>query len=187
MELWEGLFRETDKLIDHLVPKAEREDSVILTVNSKIKIPAHAWHPQNRSATMKALADHLSQDGQLEQFNVEQAETPAQGTCPVCGWIHDPAFTALRIDDGEAILLSGVLPEIVRLVHQAHEKGLSALSTKNELLVRTCGGYQNPCKAFDDLNRRKEYKCLFDTRRRGFISLRGAVGRNRNKSEPRSE
>jgi hypothetical protein len=38
-------------------------------------------------------------------------------------------------------------------------------------------------RPFDDLNRRNEYKQLFDTRKRGLISLRGAFGRNRNKSE----
>jgi len=71
------------------------------------------------------------------------------------------------------LLLGGVLPEIVRLVHQAHEQGFPALSTKAEALVKACGGYRHPCKAFDDLKQRAAYQQLFDTRRRGFIALRG--------------
>ena len=80
-------------------------------------------------------------------------------------------------------MLRGILPEIVALVHEAHEKGLPALSTKDDKLIEVCGGYKHPCKAFDDLRHRNDYKILFDTRKRGFISLRGAVGISRNKSE----
>jgi hypothetical protein len=81
------------------------------------------------------------------------------------------------------VSLAGCLPEILRLVHCSHEKGLPALSTKDDALLKACGGYHNPCKAFDDLNRRTEYKKLFDTRKRGFIALRGYPGISRNKSE----
>ena len=187
LELWDGLLREIDKLADKLIPKAQREDSVILSVNSQIKVPASAWHPENRSATIKGIADCLAQGGELEQINVVRGEAPGGGACPVCGWIHDAGFTAIQTGNGEAILLRGVLPVIVRLVHRAHENGLPALGTKDDELLKTCGGYGNPCKAFDDLKRSKEYKRLFDTGRRGFISLRGALGINRNQSESSPE
>ena len=183
MELWEGLFGAVDQLTDKLIPKAQTEDSVILTVNSQIKVPAAAWRPENRSATIKSMADALPPGWELEQIQVGPTQKREAGACPTCGWIHDATLTAIRIGDGEAVTLGGILPDIVRLVHEAHAKGLPALSTKDDELLKTCGGYGNPCKAFDDLKHRHEYKLLFDTRRRGFIALRGAVGRSRNKSE----
>jgi hypothetical protein len=48
-------------------------------------------------------------------------------------------------------------------------------------------GYRHPCKAFADLNHRRDYQTLFDTRKRGFLSLRGANGINRNKSQSNPE
>jgi len=62
---------------------------------------------------------------------------------------------------------------MVSLVHKEHEKRLTGLSTKADTLLKTCGGYGNPCKAFYDLRQREAYKALFDTSRRGFIALRG--------------
>ena len=100
--------------------------------------------------------------------------------CPVCGWIHDVGFTQIIPDAGEPIFLRGVLPEIVRLVHAAHERGEPALFVKNQKLIDCVGGYRHPCKAFDDLKHRTDYKRLFDTRRRGFIALRRTIGTNRN-------
>lgn len=110
-----------------------------------------------------------------------------QKKCPVCGWLHDDGFTQIRPDADGVITLSGILPDIMRVVHRAHEKGFERLITKDDELRRVCGGYRHPCKAFGDLNRSADYQRLFDTRRRGFISLRGAVGRNRNKSESSPE
>ena len=124
----------------------------------------------------------------VRSSQLTMAEKPAKGeACPVCGWIHDAGLTQIKIAGADPISLSGLLPDIVRLVHRAHEKGLAGVSTKDDTLVKICGGYKHPCKAFDDLNQRAAYKLLFDTSRRGFISLRGAVGRNRNKSESNPE
>ena len=108
-------------------------------------------------------------------------------SCPVCCWIHDAGFTQIRVNQDGVITLGGILPDIVALVHCAHEKGLAGLSTKDDELLKICGGYRNPCKAFDDLNHRNDYKTLFETHKRGFISLHGAVGKNRNKSESNPE
>jgi hypothetical protein len=133
----------------------------------------------------------LAGAGEVEKIEVAHASSGAgksgKDACTVCGWIHDAGFSQIRIEEEDVILLRGVLSEIVRLVHQAHEKGLSGLSSKDVALISLCDGYRHPCKAFDDLKHREEYKRLFDTSRRGFISLRGASGRNRNKTEPRPE
>jgi hypothetical protein len=185
--LWKELLQAVDKTMARLVPKTESEDSIILSVNAQLKVPPNWWRPENRSAEITKITDGLSQAGELEKIDVGTAasgpEKRDDDTCRVCGWIHDPGFTQIKMDDSEAISLGGRLPEIFGLVHKAHEKGPTALSTKDEALVKTCGGYRNPCKAFDDLKHRNEYHRLFDTRSRGFISLRGAAGRNRNKSE----
>ena len=102
-----------------------------------------------------------------------------QFICQVCGWSHDPAFTRIETPSGGIDLGGGLLSEIVTVVHRAHENGQIGLNTKDEVLVRLCSGYKNPCKAFDDLNHRDDYKILFFTRRRGVISLNGAIGINR--------
>ncbi|MDR3406169.1 MAG: hypothetical protein P4L99_27025 [Chthoniobacter sp.] len=92
--------------------------------------------------------------------------------CPVCGWQHDAQFTQFIRPGRKAILLAGVLPDIVRAVHREMEKGLPRVSTKDDALLDRCGGYGNPCKAFYDLKQKEAYKALFDTSRRGFIALR---------------
>ena len=71
------------------------------------------------------------------------------------------------------VTLAGALPDIVRCVHAAHEKGFPRLSTKDDGLLRRCGSYRYPSKAFYDLGQSAAYKVLFDTSRRGFIALRG--------------
>jgi len=181
--LWDAILGEIGKLTNLLIPKAEREDSVILSVNAQIKVPLSLWRAENRSTLIKQISDANSVSGELVGISVQSAEIeagrPAGDACAVCGWTHDDGFTRVKADELEVIVLAGVLPDIVRLVHKAHEKGLNGLNTKDDELVRSCGGYRNPCKAFDDLKRRAEYKRLFDTRKRGFISLRGAIGRNR--------
>ena len=189
--LWTGILHSVDQIVGKLVPASESEESVILSVNARLKVPANWWRPENRSAAIKQIADAHSVAGELIGISVQAAgsgiEKHGHDACPVCGWIHDTGFTQIKIGGFEAVSLSGLLPDIVRLVHQAHEKGFAGVSTKDGDLLKTCGGYRHPCKAFDDLKRRREYKLLFDTRKRGFISLRGAVGINRNKSEAGSE
>jgi hypothetical protein len=186
-EFWEGLLREMEKLTGLLIPKTESRESVILSVNSTLKIPVDHWQPENRSAEIKKVADALAQIGEVDGLKVESAkniaDTRCQVACPVCGWIHDAGFTQIKASQDEVITLGGILPDIVALIHAAHENGFPALSTKDDKLLKVCGGYGNPCKAFDDLKHRNDYKSLFDTRKRGFISLRGANGINRNKSE----
>jgi hypothetical protein len=186
-EFWEGLLREMGKLTDQLIPKTESQESVILSVNSTLKIPIEHWRPENRSAEIKKLADALALLGEVEDFQVRPtkniAANQAQAVCDVCGWVHDTGFTQIKTDQSDVITLGGILPDIVALVHKAHANGFQALSSKDEKLVKLCGGYKHPCKVFDDLKHREDYKKLFDTRKRGFISLRGANGINRNKSE----
>ena len=190
-EFWEGLLREVEKITVMLLPKPESQESVILSVNSTLKIPLEHWQPENRSAEIEKVAHALAQIGELAQLNVQSTKSMydahRQVVCPVCGWIHDAGFAQIKVAQHEVILLTGVLPEIVAVVHHAHEKGFPALSTKDDELLKICRGYGNPCKAFDDLRHRDDYKILFDTRKRGFISLRGAIGANRNKSEPSPE
>jgi hypothetical protein len=182
-QLWKGVLQEVDKIAGMLIPKSESGESVIVSVNSKLKIPIEHWKPENRSAQIKKVADALAPIGEVEQLNVESIKTidypHNQNACPVCGWVHDPGFTQIKTSQNETIILSGILPGIVALAHGTHEKGLPALSTKDDYLLKICGGYGNPCKAFDDLKHRDDYKKLFDTRKRGFISLRGANGINR--------
>jgi hypothetical protein len=186
-EFWEGLLREVEKITGLLVPKTESRESVILSVNSTLKIPVEHWQPENRNAEIKKVADALAKIGELAQLNIESIKSiddvHRQVVCPVCGWVHDAGFTQIKANQGEVITLGGILKDIVALVHHAHKKGFAALSTKDDKLLEICGGYGNPCKAFDDLKHRNDYKSLFDTRKRGFISLRGALGINRNKSE----
>lgn len=185
--LWDAILGEIGKLTDQLIPKPEIEDSVIISVNAQIKVPLSQWHPENRGSLIKKISDAQSALGELVGIGVTpgagKAEPEARDECATCGLIHDGGFTRIKADDGEVIALAGVLPDIVRLIHKAHEKGLNGLCTKDDGLAKVCGGYRNPCKAFDDLKRRAEYKRLFDTRKRGFIALRGAIGRNRNQSE----
>ncbi len=186
-EFWEGFLRELDKLTGRMVPKTDSQESVILSVNSTLKIPVDHWHPENRSTTMKKVMDALAKIGEVDGIEINPTPSTAnpnrQAGCPVCGWIHDAGFTQIRTSQDEIITLGGILPDIVTLVHQAHAKGLPSMSTKDAGLVKVCGGYTHPCKAFDDLKHRDDYKRLFDTRKRGFISLRGALGIIRNKSE----
>jgi len=140
---------------------------------------------------MKKVADALALLGELEEFQVKptgnMAANQGQSICKICGWVHDAGFTQIKTDQGDGIQLGGILPDIVALVHRAHAKGLKGLSTKDEQLLKICRGYKHPSKAFDDLRHRSDYQLLFNTRIRGFISLRGADGINRNKSESNPE
>jgi len=97
---------------------------------------------------------------------------PGGNLCAACGLRHDPSLCQIILPSGQTITLAGVLPDIVRCIHRAHEKGFACLSTKDEELLKTCGGYGHPCKAFDDLGKSAAYKALFDTSRRGFVAFR---------------
>lgn len=173
---WEGLFQALDKLFRQLLPKEESEDSVILTVNAQLKIPASHWKPESTGGTMKMIAEALAQAGEVGHIQVQKkgwAQQQERKRCAVCGFTHDHAFTQILGASQEPITLAGVLPDIVRCVHGAHEKGFSRLSTKDEGLLRTCGKYGHPSKAFYDRGQSAAYKVLFDTSRRGFMALRG--------------
>lgn len=175
-EFWKELFRTLDTLAQQFFPNKGSQDYVVLTVNSQLKIPAQAWKPENRGNTMKAVTDALSLKGDVLQFNIQTDECQNrahQESCLVCGFKHDREFTQFLAPDYTTFTLAGRLPDIARCVHRAHEKGFERLSTKDEELLRRCGSYRNPCKAFYDLRQSAAYKALFDTSRRGFIALRG--------------
>jgi hypothetical protein len=175
-EFWKELFRALDKLADKLIPKEESERSVILMVNAQLKVPASRWKAESQGNVMKAITDALSLGGEVEQINIEAegARSELRGRqCPVCCFAHDHAFTQILVPGHAPITIAGALPDIVRCVHAAHEKGFPRLSTKDDGLLRRCGGYGHPSKAFHDLRQSGAYKVLFDTSRRGFIALRG--------------
>ena len=177
-ELWRKVFHSLDGLVDKLIPKKESEDSVILTVNALLKVPASRWKPEHRSSEIKKITDALSLEGALSQIQVKEdgmANLLQRKTCPVCGITHDSGFTQFIFPGGDTVAIAGVLPDIVRCVHAAHEKGFPNLITKNDELVQICGGYFHPSKAFYDLKQQQTYRLLFDTSRRGFIALRGFV------------
>ena len=156
-------------------------EAVAMRVTVELTASALVWESGIGARPARIITNALSQIGQVTKYTVEKIEDEKGigKRCAVCAWLHDYSFTQILDGKGAVISLRGRLPGIVRVVHQAHEKGFSELSTKNEDLVGACGGYHNPCKAFDDLKRRSDYKQLFDTSRRGFISLRRAVGINR--------
>jgi hypothetical protein len=186
-----GLPRQVGKLASQLTPREQTRESLVLSVNATLKIPVEHWRPENRAAEIKKVADALAQIGEVDGLSVKPGMSygapPHPDACQVCGWVHDPGFTQIKTNHDETIVLGGRLPEIVALVHHAHERGLAGLSTKDEALHKVCAGYRHPCKAFADLNHRRDYQTLFDTRKRGFLSLRGANGINRNKSQSNPE
>jgi hypothetical protein len=189
--LWVELFQAVDKLGHELIPKEEIQDSVVLKVNAELKVPAARWHPQMRSDKIKEITETLARAGVLQSIAVapvaDGAGKPGAESCAICGWTHDAGFTQIVTGEGDPIFLRGACSEIARLVHLAHERGLPSLSTKDQDLLNACGGYHHPCKAYGDLKRQAEYKRLFDTSRRGCITLRGVIGRNRNQSQTRPE
>ena len=124
---------------------------------------------KHRAGVLAAL-EALKADRPAHAKRQQKAE---KERCRVCGWVHDTSLTQFAIPGHDAISLRGVLPDIVRAVQQAHERGLAGLSSKDEALVKVVGGYRHPCKAFHDLKQREAYKALFDTSCRGFIALRG--------------
>ena len=180
-EFWQELFKALDRLTDRLIPRKESEDSVVITVNAQLKVPASRWKPESRGDTMKAITDALSAGGDLTEFQMRTdgaGEPERDGRCPTCGCTHDRGFTQVIVPGHAPVTIAGVLPDIVRCVHAAHEKGFLRLSTKDDDLLRTCGGYSHPSKAFYDLGQREAYRVIFDTSRRGFIALRGFVSRS---------
>ncbi len=160
---------------------------IVLCINSRIEVTAKQWNV-DQGKIIKQIGDFKTSIGRLVglNINVESDFTPRleRKLCHICGWFHEPGFAQIKSPGHDTISLAGVLPEIVSLVHHAHEKGFPALSTKDEELLNLCGGYRNPCKAFHDLKHPDDYKKLFNTRRRGFIAL---YGTNRNISKSNSE
>jgi hypothetical protein len=155
----------------------------LIHLSATLRLPASSWRTGIRGATNKKNANAFLQ---LLEINVSSGY-PGVIKEKSHPWIYNAGFSQIRIENGDWILLSGILPRIVRVVHLVHESGFAGLSTKDDELLEICDGYRHPCKAFDDLQRRGEYRRLFDTRRRGLIPMRGAVGSNRNKSESNSE
>jgi len=93
--------------------KMINEGRIELSVNAALTIPADLWLPGHRGAKIKKLADALAQCGeigwlrveslnpagqasQLSTLNPEPACGHPQSRCPICGWIHDAAFTQIN-------------------------------------------------------------------------------------------
>ncbi len=177
-KFWEELFAALTNFAKELIPKKEIERSVILEFHGQLKIPAEHWSPQKRGDVMKMIMDSLSAGGEVTRLDVRSPDAgslPQSDACATCGWTHDRGFMEIRVPGYERFSLPGVLPDIVRCVHNTHEKGVARLGMKDETLVKACGGYFHPSKAFYDLGQRDAYRVLFNTSRRGFISLRGLV------------
>jgi hypothetical protein len=70
--LWRELFQEVVKLTDHLIPKAESQTSVILSINTEIEMPLASLN----EAQKKAL-DALQQLGLVKDFSMKSVESNA--------------------------------------------------------------------------------------------------------------
>ena len=92
--------------------------------------------------------------------------------CIICGWIHNDSFTKFSRPGEETMSLVGIQPDIVRVVHAEHAKGLPGIDSKDKRLQRVLGGYGAPSNAFYSNDKRAEYKRLFDTSKRGTLRLR---------------
>lgn len=175
-QFWKELFEALDTFVDKLVPKNEIEDSLVIRVNAELKIPTSLWKSSNQKKFLNSIFGALAGPAEVTSLHVQEvgAHCDKAGVhCQVCGWVHDQGLTQFLRPDGFSFSISGVLPDIVRCVHSAHSKGLPRLSTKDDALLKTCGGYSHPSKAFYDLRQSEAYRALFDTSRRGFIALRG--------------
>ncbi|MBE0543583.1 MAG: toll/interleukin-1 receptor domain-containing protein [Verrucomicrobia bacterium] len=69
-QFWEGLLREIDNLTEELIPQQETQQSVILSVNSTLKIPVEHWRPEIRSAEIKRVSDALAKLGEVDDLCV---------------------------------------------------------------------------------------------------------------------
>lgn len=144
------------------------------TTEDSVRIEAVAWFEG------REFADGSGEPLLLVSFRAvapSRSSAKGQGKCGVCGWIHDDGFTAISIPGKPPMTLTGVLPDIVACVHKSHVRGLEHVSTSDESLLRVCGTYVHPAKAFNTLKRTSEYKLLFATRR-GFIALRRFTVKN---------
>jgi hypothetical protein len=70
--LWRELFQEVVKLTDHLIPKAESQTSVILSINADIEMPFALLN----EAQKKAL-DALQQLGLVKDFSIKSVDSNA--------------------------------------------------------------------------------------------------------------
>ena len=127
---------------------------------------------QREPAGNVGLVSHtkVAKDTKVGQKKVQECLP----VCEVCGWGHDAGFSRVEIPGRAVIALHGLMAQIVGLVHAAQASGSGAVSTKDERLLAVCGGYRHPCKVFDDRKRGADYKVLFETRRRGYLRLKGS-------------
>lgn len=153
------------------VPPSQASGPQFIRLNLSVDVPLDAVASKDLAAPVKEFVQKITQLG-------GRLPTDRGGTCPVCGWIHDADFTLINLGDGEIIHLGGVLPNIVSLVHKSHANGLGGMSTKDAALLRACSSYLHPSKAFHSLKHSSDYQRLFNTRKRGFLSLGIPLGTN---------
>lgn len=148
-----------------------------VTTKAGVAVPAQVTRKalsgeEYRSVQQERMIAAISVSGAVPAAE-ERKRSLAEKSCATCGWVHDARFHQIVIPGEPPVTLAGLLPKIVACVHAAHAKNQPSLSTKDDDLLRICGGYRNPCKAFYDLHEKRAYKALFDTSRRGLIALRG--------------
>jgi hypothetical protein len=147
-----------------------------ITTKAGISVPAEITRTPLSAEEYEAVRQErliaAQSHGRARQTLERQSRRKAVA-CPVCAWQHDTNFTRITIPGSREIVLRGVMSEIVACVHEAHARGLAHLDIKDDRLLRKCGGYRHPCKAFDDLGESKAYQALFDTSRRSYLALRG--------------
>src|SRR5580692_4711653 len=98
-----------------------------VSLSAQFSIPARKWKPENQTLEISKLVDSLAQTGRMTDFGITAKKQPdvkeTANTCKVCGWEHDAKFLRLKMDGHKPIVLRGVLPEILAVVHSAHERG----------------------------------------------------------------
>lgn len=181
-QFWKQLFQQLDERIRGLFPK-DSAQYLILNVNSQLKVSRSDW-TEDPAGITKKVTEALSLAGQISQLNFETSENSvvSGSSCTICGMVHDPMFMRIALPSGEVFDLTGVLSDIVQCVHLAHERGEVRLFIKNDELVKVCGGYRFPSKAFYDLGQATAFKALFDTSKNSYIRLRSAIVTGRNTS-----
>jgi len=145
-----------------------KEGAVVRTEVARKALSAEEYRSVQQERTIAALAEVASVKAEETRVRSEEKQR-----CATCGWIHDARFSEIVIPRKPPLILSGVPQAIFARVHAAHERKERFVSTKDDALLKLCGGYGHPCKAFHGLRQSAAYKALFDTSRRGFIALRG--------------